>query len=359
MVFRTTTSDTMLDRSSRYPHLTASERGKSGELRQLWEEVQRLALMGEGKVAVPFVERISASVLSQSLVNAAILIEGRGFIPSGWNQARLNVDTGVANSGIDWIAVQPGEAGNNVTIEYVVGVGALAVAVVGNAVTVTLAAVGSAANAIIAAVAASATVSAVVQPVNEFGSTGVGVIILASAAANLAGGTGRALRRAFLDVNPAGANNGIRYESRVPGLPGNDVTIAYTVGGVGVAPIVTVVGKAVSVSVDVGVTTALQVIAAINESAAAKRLVSARLLYGETGAGTFAGAVAAAALANGADGTAVRFVAGGLAGTFSNITDTTATVSVAALAESAVDEIAMVELDICGYVFEWQAAVVV
>lgn len=265
----------------------------------------------------------------------------------------------MANSAIEWIAVQPGAAGNTLQIVYVAGVGALGVAYAAGVVTVTLAVGGSTANAIIAALAASAT-SAFdhVMARNVFGSTGAGVVILAVAATNLAGGRGSALRRATLTIDPAGANNGLIYTARRPGVQGEAITVAYTVGLGAVLPIVTVAAQAISVQLNAGVSTANDVLRVLETSDQARQLVEVRHVYGSTGAGTLPAAVAAAPLANGTDGTAVRFTAGGLAGTISTITDQTVVVTVPALTESGIDELALVELDICGYVFQFQALVV-
>lgn len=90
----------------------------------------------------------------------------------------------------------------------------------------------------------------------------------------------------------------ITYVARQAGLAGNSITIAYTAGGTAGSEVVSVVGNAISVQIEDGVSTATQVLAAINASAVAQALISASI----TGtAGDAQVAAAAAPLAGGAD----------------------------------------------------------
>lgn len=69
----------------------------------------------------------------------------------------------------------------------------------------------------------------------------------------------------------------ITYTAVVAGTPGNSDTVAYTTGGTAGSEVVSVVGSAVSVKIQSGVSTAAQVLSAINNSAAALAVVSASL----------------------------------------------------------------------------------
>jgi len=352
-----TRTDTLLNRNPRTPHLLNMQRGKAGELNQLWLELDHALQAMEGRVGTPEIERIAVStlsVLNGGGVNDGILVEGRGFIPVGWYRAMVAINPGL-NMGIEWWASQPGADGNNLRIVYVKGGGGLAVAYnpATRTETVTLAAGGSTPAAIIAAIAADPASYAVVNPANVFGSTGLGVVNVAMAATALTGGQGTTLRTATLTVDPAGANNGIVYVARTAGPSGNLITVAYTVGAPGSAATVTVSGMDISIAVDAATTTALQVIAAVNNHAVARKLVHAYRMYGDNGTGTFAGAVAAANLSNGADGQGLKAWAGGKAGAVFAITDTTALVSFGAMAESAKGELALLEIDICGNAFRF------
>lgn len=83
------------------------------------------------------------------------------------------------------------------------------------------------------------------------------------------------------------------------GQDGNSITIAYAAGGTAGAEAVTVVGNAISVSIEDGVSTATQVKAAIDASAAALALIS--VAVSGTGSNAQAAAVATA-LAGGVSG---------------------------------------------------------
>lgn len=89
----------------------------------------------------------------------------------------------------------------------------------------------------------------------------------------------------------------LTYTAVLRGTAGNSITIAYTAGGTAGAEVVTVVGSAISVQIETGVSTATQVRTAINASAAAIALISCAI----TGTGSTAQVTAAAApLATGA-----------------------------------------------------------
>ncbi len=88
----------------------------------------------------------------------------------------------------------------------------------------------------------------------------------------------------------------LTYTADVPGVAGNAITVAYTIGGTAGAEVVTVVGSAISVQIQTAVSTATEVKAAIDASVPASALIS--VAVSGTGA-TAQVAVAAAPLAGG------------------------------------------------------------
>jgi hypothetical protein len=114
---------------------------------------------------------------------------------------------------------------------------------------------------------------------------------------------------------------------------------------------------AILVTLDAGTNTALNVIDAVNAHPQARRLVKAHRVYGDTGAG-FPVAAAAAPLVGGTDGLGCRAFAGGKVGAVNAVTDETFLVSFGAMGESAVNEIAVVELNICGYEHKFNAVLI-
>lgn len=319
----------------------------SGPVGQISRD-EYMALMIEGGLCRPKVFLVNPGRADH--INPDVYtILGENLIPPGWMQSRLVVDTAVANSAIEWIAVQPGLAGDALQIEYTVGVGALTIAYAAGVVTVDLAAGGSTANAIIAALPGSGA-EYYVTARNVFGSTGAGTIIAAAAATNLAGGTGQAFRQAQLLVDPAGANNAILYRAVRAGDDGDLISVGYTVGlPVGTIPVITVVGNAIVVQIEAGVTVANDILRAFEASTAARALVSAQLLYGDTGAGTIAGVVAVANLAGGTDGAAVRARIGGLECPVMTVADGTIVLDAAAIAGAALNDMVLCEVEVCGY----------
>jgi hypothetical protein len=94
----------------------------------------------------------------------------------------------------------------------------------------------------------------------------------------------------------------ITYTAREIGTGPHAITIAYTNTALAGAEVVTVVGNAISIAIETAVSTATQVLAAFNASAAAKLLVSAAI---SGTAGDAQVTAAAAALASGVNGTAM------------------------------------------------------
>ena len=102
---------------------------------------------------------------------------------------------------------------------------------------------------------------------------------------------------ATLTTNLAGDLNDVRYDARERGADGNNITVDYDLGGaLGVA----VTGSAIVVTVVTLVTTARQVIDAVNAKAAASALVLASVPPGQDGTGVVV-ATGALSLAGGLD----------------------------------------------------------
>jgi len=92
-------------------------------------------------------------------------------------------------------------------------------------------------------------------------------------------------------------SNGITYTADAFGVAGNSITIALVSGGTAGSEVVTVIGKAISVQIESGVSTRTQVKTALDASAAASALINVSVTSG----GTAATLSAAAPLATGTD----------------------------------------------------------
>lgn len=93
----------------------------------------------------------------------------------------------------------------------------------------------------------------------------------------------------------------LTYSSELFGAAGNAITIAYTTGGVAGSEVVSVVGNAVSVQIQSGVSTATQIRTAVLASAPATALVD--VVVSGTGSNTQTAPVAPTALTGGLDST--------------------------------------------------------
>lgn len=318
--------------------------GAVGQMSRL----EYVALMLNGGIGHP---KIHAVTPGQASHIAAVVhtFLGESFIQPGWKQATLTRDVGVANASIVWTAVQPGEGGNAISIEFTSDANPVHISAAGNLITVKLQNAVTTAAATIAELALHEPMAAMVQAALSPGHSGAG-LPTTGAAANLTGGAGLALCRAELQIGPSGGgNNAIMYRARRPGVVGNSTTVAYvnTLGS-NIMPVVTVTGTAISASIFAGTTTAANVLRALWRSVDAMALVSAHSPYGDTAAGTPA-AVVAAPLAAGADGTAVSATLGGAVGVVTNISPSAVVVSVPTVAGSAAADLAVAELDICGF----------
>ncbi len=243
--------------------------------------------------------------------------------------ATLTADCTNVDSDITFTAVKGGAAGNNISIVYVdpgAADRALSVEVDDSnpddiIITVNLAtgtvvlgmAITSTAADIADAIANNQDAAALVTA--ELDDVGAGVVEAADSA-NLVSGGGAAR----VTVTAAGAaivagvpivNGDVTYTAVTGGTDGNNISIEYAAGGVvGDPPEVSVADNVITVTCDIGATTAAEVATAINTNADAALLVSATA-YGD-GAGTIAATVADVTLTNGVD------VADNIPDTYSN-----------------------------------------
>jgi hypothetical protein len=225
---------------------------------------------------------------------------------------------------LSFAAVVGGTPGNAVTVSYTNG-GSIVVSVIGNAVSVQIVSGTSTAAQVLAAINASAAALAVIsasltgaanaaqtapatitlsggtitlvtpddnmQLVFEGSTTGS---TLSTLGANtditytsvLSGLLGDTVHVSYITGGTAGAEvvtalpstlvfQDITYTSVALGGPGNLANITYTSGGVAGAEVVTVYGNSIRVQIASGVSTATQVLAAINASPGALNVVSA------------------------------------------------------------------------------------
>lgn len=337
----------------RTEHIRRATRGKSGEIQEIWDNgVERAVLMVEGRVSQPKILSVSPDHANHA-GNITYTIAGKNLIPYGWRQARLTIDPTGNNNGLEWYAVQPGVDGNDIAIEYVDNGGATAVGYNGTTKVVTvgmnIGGGGDTAANVLSALAASATgAQYVVQARHVFGSSGAGNITVAVAQTHLAGGLGRALRRATTTIGAA-ASSHITWTARKPGVDGNLIAVAYVNGlGANLLPVATVLGTHISFLIRAASTTANDIIRVAAGDENVRRLVESHLLYADNGTG-LPGAVSSTHLTGGSDGTGVKIYVAGLAGAISDITDTAITANIAAVSLSAAGDLVQAEIDICGY----------
>ena len=337
----------LYQRGPRSPHAVASARGRSGELQQLREDMEYAALMSAGWLDRPVIEYGSNPSFSTTTATTYSLY-GRGFIPPGWEQARLTIEPAGDNNGIEWIAVEPGKDGNDLAIEYV-NASSTSVSYADGVVTVAFnVSVGETANNIITALASSNAAS-VVMARNVFGSTGAGTITTTYPKTKLSGGRGSALRCAYLARGSA-SNSQLIWRARKPGVEGELISVTYRAGlGSGLLPVITVTGHDIDVYLREASTTANDILRALETNDDARALVDVYLAYGHNGTG-LPGALAKANLANGSDGTAVRVEVGGAACTVKKITNREITFTVPALTAFSANTMVPAVVDVCGYV---------
>lgn len=197
-------------------------------------------------------------------------------------QAALTTSASGTIQDITYVALASGTAGNSISVAYTTGgtAGAEVVTVVGSAISVKIASGVSTAAQVLAAINNSAAALALISA----SITGVATNLeTAPASITLSGGTviletpDDNMQLVF-EGSVAGSTlvvQSITYTSVLVGVSGNLVSVAYTSGGTAGAEVVTVTGNAISVKIASGVSTATQVLAAINASPAALALVSA------------------------------------------------------------------------------------
>jgi len=117
--------------------------------------------------------------------DTGVVVAGENFL-SGQTKAAATLGSSADNSSIEFTAVVPGAAGNDISVEFADGE-ALAVEVDGNAITVTLNTETTTYADIETAILSNSDASALVNPVKD--GTGLGAATV-TAATNLSGGTG-------------------------------------------------------------------------------------------------------------------------------------------------------------------------
>lgn len=333
------------------------------EIRHLHDELERAIAAADARLGLGKLTGYAGQNLRVANPNADATFIGQELIPAGWAQAKMTTATGIANTDIEWRAVQPGEAGNAITVRYIQGVGT-AVGYAAGVVTVEMDFLGggdTAAN-VLTALAASATgAQYVVQAAHAHGSSGAGTITAAMAATALTGGVGKAMRRATLTTAMAGANNDLTLLARRFGA--GEKTVYFSIVDLASAdpPTVAVTEGAtdvqVVVSAKIGTSTATQVIKALRDSVDAMAWLSVRVAQGNTGAGTVA-ALTATALADGGEGAGAEAWAAGVAGSIQSITDTGIVVDWPALATLSNNNVCVVRFRIGNAVYEMSVPVV-
>lgn len=214
----------------------------------------------------------------------------------GDQEPALTTTAALTFQDITYTALASGTAGNSVTVAYTGGgtAGSEVVTVLSNAISVQIASGASTAAQVLAAIDGSAAARALVSASLTGQATHAQV---AASATNLAGGsvtlqTSDDNMQLVYEGAVAGSTlvlQDITYTSVLVGLSGNLPSIQYTSGGTAGSEVVTVTGNAVSVKIASGVSTATQVLAAINASAAAAALVSGAITGTASNAQTTAG----------------------------------------------------------------------
>ena len=138
--------------------------------------------MGEGLAGLPALNELQLAGYSTGTPAADVVATGTGLLG---NQVKATLEIAEGAVQLDLEAVTPGAGGNAITCEVIIGSG-LAVAVVGNAIAVTLPAIGDSVADIRDAINAHAAAKLLVQATEG----AAGDLTVAVAATALAGGTG-------------------------------------------------------------------------------------------------------------------------------------------------------------------------
>lgn len=149
------------------------------EVGDLRSDVERAVLALESRDTLPQLYVASGSIDVSEDGTDSLVLYGANLL-AGRAKASGTI------AGITLTALRPGTPGNDISLAIAVGAGALAVAVVGNAITVTLAAAGSTVADIVTAINGHATASTLVDA--AVGTAGL--LTTATAATKLSGGTG-------------------------------------------------------------------------------------------------------------------------------------------------------------------------
>lgn len=149
------------------------------EVGDLRSDVERAVLALESRDALPQLYVASGSIGEDAGGTNSLVLYGANLL-AGRAKASGTI------AGITLTALRPGTPGNDISLAIAVGAGALAVAVVGNAITVTLADGGSTVANIVTAINGHATASTLVDA--AVGTAGT--LTTATAATKLSGGTG-------------------------------------------------------------------------------------------------------------------------------------------------------------------------
>lgn len=111
---------------------------------------------------------------------------------------------------------------------------------------------------------------------------------------------------AVAQVKASKVLSGITYTAKAFGTSGNSITIALTAGGTAGAEVVTVVGSAISVQIESGVSTRTQVKAAIDGNVGAAALIAVSVSSGATPATLVAATALTGGVATSFTSTAMR-----------------------------------------------------
>lgn len=246
-----------------------------------------------------------------SVLDLTDLNDATGYLDVAGETAVLDVFTG--DKGITFTARKPGEAGNDLYVQAAADPGASA------PLSVTVVQHPSVSDGVVVLVNLATDSSGVALTTSDNSAANVREVVLetqaaaklvdavldgtgatawtAAAATALAGGADFKQGPSVASLTLAGiySDEGVRYVARKTGEEGNDDTVAYTAGGtLGVV----VTGTDIVVTFVEGITTADDVIAAVNADLGATALVLATRAPGATGTG-FISTVSATNLAGG------------------------------------------------------------
>ena len=243
--------------------------------------------------AAEVVEAVNSDAEASALITGIAKGKGTGVV---CKQAALTIGEG--DAAVVFEAIPVGLDGNDITINYTKSGNStpLAVAVVNDAITVTLATdvsgdVTSTAADIVAAVNADADAKLLVA------AAGTGTTAVANEAVPEANLTGGSFGVEYATKTIGEGDAAVEFQAKEFGPSGNDVTINYAKGGNNTALAVAVVNDAITVTLATDVSgdvtsTAADIVAAVNADADAKLLVAA------AGTGTTAVANEAVAATN-------------------------------------------------------------